>query len=69
MAILTSNGLSKMEEYFYWTGNKKWIPFPEDLKEKLLKVYGEEPFPYTWSEQDIHEGARKIIKEYFNFKD
>ena len=54
-----------MEEYYYWVGNKEWYPFPSELKKKLLNVYGEEPFPYEWTEQDIHEGARKIILEFF----
>lgn len=63
--ILTRKGLAKMEENYYWGGYKKWIPFPEELREKLLEIYGEEPFPYTWSEQDIHEGTRKIIRAYF----
>ncbi|WML37973.1 hypothetical protein RCG19_12010 [Neobacillus sp. OS1-2] len=57
--------LINMEEYYYWVGYKDWFPFPSDLKEKLLKVYGEEPFQYEWTEQDIHEGARKIIIEFF----
>jgi hypothetical protein len=65
MAILTRKDLSKIEEYYYWTYNKKWFPFPEELKEQLLEMYGEEPFPNTWSEQDIHEGSRKIILKYF----
>jgi hypothetical protein len=35
------------------------------LKVKPLKKYGEEPYPYTWTEQDIHEGSRIIIIKYF----
>jgi hypothetical protein len=54
-----------MEENYYWAGCKEWSPFPKELKEKLLQVYGKEPFPYTWTEQDIHEGSRKIIIEFF----
>ncbi|MBG9789315.1 MULTISPECIES: hypothetical protein [Brevibacillus] len=65
MAILTRRGLSKMEEYYYWSANRTWSPFSLELKEKLFEIYGGEPFLYTWTEQDIHEGARKIIKEYF----
>gem|GEM_PF-6765691 len=54
-----------MEEYYYWSANRTWSPFSLELKEKLFEIYGGEPFLYTWTEQDIHEGARKIIKEYF----
>ncbi|MDQ0220683.1 hypothetical protein J2S21_003833, partial [Peribacillus cavernae] len=32
---------------------------------KLLDVYETEPFPWNWTEQDIYEGSRKIIMEYF----
>ncbi|WP_249365734.1 hypothetical protein [Cytobacillus citreus] len=55
-----------MEDSYYWGGNRRCVPFPDELKERLLETYGEEPFPFTWSEQDIHEGARKIIRQYFN---
>jgi hypothetical protein len=65
MAILTRRDLFKMEEYYYWSGYKEWSPFPKELKKKLFDVYGREPFPYTWTEQDIHEGSRKIIIEFF----
>ena len=54
-----------MEEYYYWSGYREWTPFPKELKKKLFEVYGREPFPYTWTEQDIHEGSRKIIIEFF----
>jgi hypothetical protein len=54
-----------MEEYHYWIGYKEWYPFPKELKNKLLDVYGREPFPYTYTEQEIYEGSRKIIIEYF----
>lgn len=43
MTILTKKDLLKMEEYYYWSGNKQYVPFPADLKEKLLGIYGEEP--------------------------
>jgi len=65
MAILTRKDLFKMEEYYYWSGYREWTPFPKELKKKLFEVYGREPFPYTWTEQDIHEGSRKIIIEFF----
>ena len=65
MAILTHKDLYKMEENYYWSGYIEWTPFPRELKKKLLEVYGKEPFPYIWTEQDIHEGSRKIILEFF----
>ena len=65
MVILTRKDLFKLEEFYYWEGNRSWTPFPEDLKKKLIEMYGEEPFPHTWTEQDIHEGTRKIIRAYF----
>lgn len=65
MAIMTREDLEKIEDYYYKVGNKHWCPFPEELKTKLLDVYGTEPFPQNWTEQDIYEGSRKIIMEYF----
>lgn len=65
MAILTQKDLIKMEEYYYWSGYKEWIPFPKELKKKLFEVYGKEPLPYAWTEHDIHEGLRKIIMDFF----
>lgn len=55
-----------MEENYYWVGFKSRIPFPKELTEELLKAYGEEPVPYNWTEQDIYEGSRKIIFDYFS---
>lgn len=66
MAILTKKEIRKIEEYYYWTGYKSWAPFPLELKEKLLSVYGKEPLPHYWTEQDIDEGSRKIIFDYFD---
>jgi len=66
MTILTIKEIRKIEEYCYWVGFKSWIPFPKELNDKLLEVYGEEPVPYTWTEQDIYDGSRKIIFNYFS---
>ena len=66
MATLIKKEIQKIEEYYYWVGYKNWVPFPEELNEKLLEVYGDEPVPYSWTEQDIHEGSRKIIFDYFS---
>ena len=68
MVVLTKKSLRRMEENYYWSGYKSWYPFPKELKMKLLEAYGEEPFPYSYSEQDIYEGTRKIIREYFDNK-
>lgn len=68
MATITKQELKKIEEYYYWSGYKDWYPFPKELKAKILSAYGEEPFSNTWTEQDIWEGSRKIIMDYFNNK-
>lgn len=65
MVILTRKDLLKLEEFYYWGGNRAWTPFPEGLKEKLLEIYGEEPMTHNWTAQDIQEGSRKIIRAYF----
>jgi hypothetical protein len=66
MTTLTTKEIQKIENYYYWVGFKSWFPFPKELNEKLLEVYGEEPVPYSWTEQDIYEGSRKIIFDYFS---
>lgn len=68
MVVLTKRCLLRMAENYYWAGYKSWYPFPKELKMKLLESYGEEPFPYSYSEQDIYEGTRKIIMDYFENK-
>ncbi|MFC7394549.1 hypothetical protein [Scopulibacillus cellulosilyticus] len=65
MTIMTRKDLQKIEEYYYWVGYKDWSPFPDELRSKLLSVYGKEPSPYSWTEQDIFEGSRKVIIDYF----
>jgi len=66
MTTLTRKEIQKIEEYYYWIGYKNWVPFSKKLKDKLLSVYGEEPLPHNWTEQDIYEGSRKLIFDYFN---
>ena len=39
---------------------------PEELEAFLLEEFGEEPFPYEYSEQDLHEQMRKLIMKYHN---
>ncbi|GAE48249.1 hypothetical protein [Mesobacillus boroniphilus] len=43
MVILTRKKLAKLEDSYYWRGNRSWTPFPKELKKKLLEMYGEEP--------------------------
>jgi len=57
-----------MEEYYYWSGNRNWVPFSDELKNKLLEVYNDKPYPYEWSEQDIYQESRNIIADYFSRK-
>ena len=44
------------------------MPIDESLKRCLLDEYGEEPFPYEWSEQDLYEQIRKISYRYESLK-
>lgn len=37
---------------------------PEDLEAYLLEEYGEEPFPYEYTEQDLYEQIRKLEMKY-----
>ncbi|MBM7573182.1 hypothetical protein JOC48_003733 [Aquibacillus albus] len=59
MEIMTKEDLKKTEEYFYLAGYNQWYPFLVELNTKLLNVYGKEPFPHTWIEQDFCEGSKK----------
>jgi hypothetical protein len=38
--------------------------FPGDLSKYLLVKYGEEPFPYEFTEQDLYENIRRDICNY-----
>ena len=40
--------------------------FDESLKRYLLTAYGQEPFPYVYSEQDLFEHIRKDLQAYEN---
>ena len=35
---------------------------PEQAKAEILKNFSEEPEPYEWTEQDIWEQSRKILR-------
>lgn len=54
--IVDSKYLGKMRQ------NMQKIP--EELENILIDRLGEEPEPYTYSEQDLYEQTRKIIKLY-----
>ena len=42
------------------------IVFDESFKRYLLTAYGQEPFPYVYSEQDLYEHIRKDFRDYEN---
>lgn len=42
--------------------------FSSALKRYLLVKYGDEPFPYEYSEQDLYEHIRHDIRDYDNGK-
>jgi len=35
-----------------------------ELEARLLRQFGEEPHPETYSEQDLHEQVRKYVQRY-----
>jgi len=37
---------------------------PDELEAFLLEEYGDEPFPYEYSEQDLYEQIRKMVMNY-----
>ena len=37
---------------------------PEQAKAEILKNFSEEPAPYEWTEQDIWEQSRKILRKW-----
>jgi hypothetical protein len=44
--------------------NQRTKPFPEKLKNYLLDKYGEELFPYGYSEQDLYTHVLKDIEAF-----
>ena len=52
---LTAKIIDQMR--LYWS-------IDEHLKKMLLEQLGSEPFPHTYTEQDIHEQSRKMIMQY-----
>jgi hypothetical protein len=40
------------------------MPIDRELEALILQEYGTEPYPYTYTEQDLHEQIRKLILQY-----
>lgn len=59
--IITEKDLET--QYAHWFRNVKQ---PEEAKKELLANLGQEPEPYTWTEQDLNEQARKILAKWSN---
>jgi len=57
--ILTSKTIEKLEHIYR-------MYFSEGFKRYLLAKYGEEPFPYEFSEQDLYENIRHDIRDCEN---
>lgn len=69
MPLLTQEDINQIEDYYYWTGYREWYPFPETLRTILMTNYGPDNPVQDWTEQDIYEGSRKIIIEFFSNQD
>ena len=41
---------------------------PVELEEILIQRFGEEPYPETYTEQDLYEQTRKVINRYASAK-
>lgn len=44
------------------------LNIPDELEAYLLQEFGEEPFPYEYSEQDLYEQIRKLEMKYHQGK-
>jgi hypothetical protein len=44
--------------------NNRHVKINDELEGLILEQLGSEPYPYTYSEQDIYEQMRKIIRDY-----
>ncbi len=36
----------------------------QDLEALILRKFGTEPYPYTYTHQDLHEQIRKLVMQY-----
>jgi hypothetical protein len=52
--ILTKQSLEKL-------GESMFILFTAEQERLILERFGEEPWPYEWSEQDISEQISQIL--------
>ena len=48
-------------KYAHWFRN---VRQPEQAKAEILKNFSEEPELYEWTEQDIWEQSRKILRKW-----
>ena len=48
-------------KYAHWFRS---VSQPEQAKKEILKNFSEEPEPYEWTEQDIWELTRKILRKW-----
>jgi hypothetical protein len=54
--ILTKKDLDRLQESMH-----HW--FTPKQRHEILEIFGSEPDEYEWSEQDIAENIRKIIRD------
>ncbi len=43
---------------------RRYEKIDDCLKQMLLEQLGTEPYPHSYTEQDIHEQSRKMIMQY-----
>jgi len=48
-------------KYAHWF---RKVSQPEQAKAEILKNISKEPEPYEWTEQDIREQSRKILRKW-----
>ena len=65
MVVLTEEDIKTLEHNYYWRINTRWAPFPAELKILLMKEYGNEPYPYEWSLDDLYVVGKEMIENYF----
>ena len=52
------------KEYIEELRQTSRINIDASLEAYILSEYGEEPFPHTWSSQDLYEQIRKLVIVY-----
>ena len=58
--VVDKQYLRELRSCYRYDGTK----FTEELEQILLDRLGIEPSPHEYSEQDLHEQARKIVMQY-----